>query len=129
MMNAEKDNENVYSYVGNGPEVLPHQPVAPPILSEYDYAIDKSLGMNPDKPSGHREDDLILQENPDKPSKENEYDANSNRCSSNGPINKDNEKDIYNQLNHRNQQAVVIETRAPSYSHLQPLGTYQSTAP
>lgn len=150
--------ENVYSYVGNGPDVLPQQPVAPPVLSEFDYAIDKSLGMNLDKPSGHREDDLILQENryensfavhqdgfppdkeyyqnlrsianaADKPSKENEYDANSNRCSSNGPINKDNEKDIYNQLNHGNQQAVVMKTRDPSYSHLQPLGTYQSTVP
>lgn len=153
--------ENVYSYVGNGPEVLPHQPVAPPILSEYDYAIDKSLGMNPDKPSGHRDDGLILQENryensfaveqdgfppvkeyyqnirsvanaSDKPSKENEYDSNLNRCSSNytyGPINRDNDKDIYNQLNHGNQQAVVTETRDPSYSHIQPLDTYQSTAP
>lgn len=153
--------ENVYSYVGNGPEVLPHQPVAPPILSEYDYAIDKSLGMNPDKPSGHRDDGLILQENryensfaveqdgfppvkeyyqnirsvanaSDKPSKENEYDSNLNRCSSNytyGPINRDNEKDIYNQLNHGNQQAVVTETCDPSYSHIEPLGTYQSTAP
>uniref|UniRef100_K1PGG1 Uncharacterized protein n=1 Tax=Magallana gigas TaxID=29159 RepID=K1PGG1_MAGGI len=159
--NAEEFNteiENVYSYVGNGPDVLPQQPVAPPVLSEFDYAIDKSLGMNLDKPSGHREDDLILQENryensfavhqdgfppdkeyyqnlrsianaADKPSKENEYDANSNRCSSNGPINKDNEKDIYNQLNHGNQQAVVMKTRDPSYSHLQPLGTYQSTVP
>lgn len=153
--------ENVYSYVGNGQEVLPQQPVAPPILSEYDYAIDKSLGMNPNKPSGHRDDGLILQENryensfavgqdgfppdkeyyqnlrsianaSDKPSKENEYDANSNRCSSNytyGPINRDNEKDIYNQLSHGNQHAVVMETGDPSYSHLQPLDTYQSTAP
>lgn len=146
--------ENVYSYVGNGPEVIPQQPVAPHILSEYDYA------ENPEKPSGQR-DDLILQENryensvgpkqdefpPDKEyyqnlryianasdntSKENEYDSNSNRCSSNymyGPINKDNEKDIYNQLNHGNQQAAVVETRDPSYSHVQPLGTYQSVAP
>lgn len=152
--------ENVYSYVGNGPEVIPQQPVAPPILSEYDYAIDRSRGLNPEKPSGQR-DDLILQENryensvcpkqdefpPDKEyyqnlryianasdntSKENEYDSNSNRCSSNymyGPINKDNEKDIYNQLNHGNQQATVMETRDPSYSHVQPLGTYQSMTP
>lgn len=30
-----------------------------------------------------------------------------------GPINKDNEKDIYNQLNQGNQQAVVTETQDP----------------
>lgn len=120
------ENENVYSYVGNGPEVIPQQPVAPPVLSEYDYAIDKSRGMNPERTSGQK-DDPILQEN----RYENTF-ANSHRCSSNytyGPINKDNEKDIYNQLNHGNQQAVVMETRDPSYSHLQPPGTYQSIAP
>lgn len=155
------ETENVYSYVGNDPEGIPQQLVAPRTLSEHDYAIDKSHEKQPGRTCGQK-GDPILEENryentfareqrgcpPDKvyyqnlncinsatdntnrnTSRDNEYDANSNRCSSYnmyGPINRDNERDIYNQLNHGNQQAFVAESRDPCYSHLQPQDHYQS---